>query len=120
MIKILDASYNIPHVDVTTALTSGTKSEVGTPAEFDNLSALVGKSGLAIVSAKIGGNNMCGTCWVNFQVGGTGLEFCCCTNYLGNPMFISIYVEIEDGKCYATPSIISLGGNSNRSSKKSE
>ena len=105
---IKSRGYNVPEVAISTALTSGTKTKIGSVEEHDKLLAIVKKSGVCRGHFELGGQEMDGTAMVNFEVDGTGMEFNIITNHDDTPVMVSLWVVQEDDGCYCTPSIISL------------
>lgn len=100
--------YNVAEVVLTDAVTPGTKTEVGTAKEFEQLAKLVQNSGLMIVSGIIGGNAMKGSVLANYYSDDnvTGIDFGGVTNYGYSPSIIAGSLEIEsDGKAYVTMTI---------------
>lgn len=100
--------YNVAEVVLMDAVTPGTKTEVGTAKEFEQLAKLVQNSGLMIVSGIIGGNAMKGSVLANYYSDDnvTGIDFGGVTNYGYSPSIIAGSLEIEsDGKAYVTLTI---------------
>ncbi len=100
--------YNVAEVVLTDAVTPGTKTEVGTAKEFEQLAKLVQNSGLMIVSGTIGGNAMRGSVLANYYSDDnvTGIDFGGVTNFGYSPSIIAGSLEIEsDGKAYVTLTI---------------
>lgn len=103
--------YNVAEVIVGTAITPGTKTEVGTAKEFEQIAKLVEQSGLMIVNATIGGNKMKGSVLANYYSGGeaTGIDFGGVTNFGYTPSIIAGSLELEsDGKAYVTLTITAV------------
>lgn len=100
--------YNVAEVTLSSAVTPGTKTEVGTAKEFEQLAKLVQNSGLMIVSGTIGGNAMRGSVLANYysDANVTGIDFGGITNFGYTPSIIAGSLEIEsDGKAYVTLTI---------------
>lgn len=102
--------YNVAEVIVGTAITPGTKTEVGTAKEFEQIAKLVDQSGIMIVNATIGGNKMKGSVLANYYSGGgvTGIDFGGVTNFGYTPSIIAGSLELEDGKAYVTLTITAV------------
>lgn len=102
--------YNVAEVLVGTAITPGTKTEVGTAKEFEQIAKLVDQSGVMIVNATIGGNKMKGSVLANYYsgAGATGIDFGGVTNFGYTPSIIAGSLELEDGKAYVTLTITAV------------
>ena len=119
--EISTQGYNIACIAIATAITPGTKTEVGTAEEFKQVAKLVDQSGLMKVSAVIGGNAMNGSVLANYYSDDnvTGIDFGGVTNFGYSPSIIAGSLEIEsDGKAYVTMTITPL--NTSKSRSKSE
>ena len=108
--KIERKVYNIAIVSSDVAITAGTKTEVGTEAEFNKIAAVVDRSGLMILKATVGGNAMKGSLLANYYHGGaeTGIDFGGVTNMSGTPLAIAGSLSLENHKAYVTVNLIPL------------
>ena len=111
--------YNVAEITLSAAVTPGTKTEVGTAAEFAQLAKLVQQSGLMIVSGTIGGNAMKGSVLANYysDENVTGIDFGGVTNFGYSPSIIAGSLEIEEGKAYVTMTITPV--STSKTAKKS-
>lgn len=102
--------YNIAIVSTDVEITAGTKTEVGTEAEFNKIVAMVDRSGLMILKATVGGNAMKGSLLSNYYHGGaeTGIDFGGVTNMHGTPLAIAGSLSLENHKAYVTVNLIPL------------
>lgn len=120
--KIDKNSYNIPIVEVSTAITSGTKTEIGTAADFDTIVNMIEKSGLMIIKCTFGGNPMKGSVLANYYTNDDdiyGIDFGGVTNFGGSPSAIAGSGTLENGKFYVTMTMTSLAANRTTTSTKS-
>lgn len=121
--EIKTSGYNIPDVAVSAAVTAGTKTEVGTAKEFNQLAKLVVESGLMIVGVTVGGNYMHGSVLANYYNGdgNIGIDFGGVTNYGYSPSAIAGTLELGTGddadKCYVTMTVTPLGSQAKSRSK---
>lgn len=111
--------YNIPEVTISQAITLGTKTEIGTAAEGNQLAKMVEQSGLLIVSCVADGNPLRGSVLANHYYGGAeeGVDFGGVTNYGGSAYAIAGSMSIESGKSYVTMTMTPLGANRTTSTK---
>lgn len=98
---------------IDSTITSGTKTHIGTKKEYEHLRKLIDRSGLMIVSCKLGSDDIKGTCnAVNFA---TGIDFGCPTNFGGSAKIVSGTIELGTGankdKCYVTMAMTAVGSN---------
>lgn len=109
--------YNVAVVSSDVAITSGTKVEVGTEAEFNTIAGMVEKSGLMILNATVDGSAMKGSLLSNYYHGGaeTGIDFGGITNMHGTPLAIAGSLSLEEHKAYVTVNLVPLGNGSKTS-----
>lgn len=114
--------YNIPEVTISQAITLGTKTEIGTAAEGNQLAKMVEQSGLMIVSCTADGNALRGSVLANHYYGGAeeGVDFGGVTNYGGSAYAIAGSMSIESGKAYVTMTMTALGANRTATTTKSK
>ena len=124
---IKTSGYNIPDVTVSAAVTTGTKTEVGTAKEFYQIAKMVEQSGLMIVGVTVGGNYMHGSVLANYYNGdgNIGIDFGGVTNFGYSPSAIAGTLELGTGanadKCYVTMTVTPLGSQAKTSTRaKSE
>lgn len=105
--------YNVAIVSSGVAITSGTKVEVGTEAEFNIIAGMVEKSGLMILNATVDGSAMKGSLLSNYYHGGaeTGIDFGGITNMGGTPLAVAGSLSLEEHKAYVTVNLVPLSGN---------
>lgn len=118
--NIIKNDYNVAVVSTDVELTSGTKTEVGTKAEFDKIVPLINRSGLMVLKANVDGADMKGSMLANYFTGGaeTGIDFGGMTNFGGSPHAITGTVSLENDKCYVIVNIIPLSGAAKSSTRK--
>lgn len=117
--------YNIPIVSVGT-VTSGTKTEIGTKADFDKLVSMIEKSGLMICDVTLSGNYMKGSVLANHYAGENdgGIDFGGVTNYGGSPSVIAGTIETGTGankdKVYVTMAVTAISNVAKSTRSKTE
>lgn len=111
--NIIFNDYNVAIIESDAAITSGTKTEIGTKEEFLKIVPLVNRSGLIILKANVDGGDMKGSMLANYYTGGaeTGIDFGGMSNYHGSPLAITGSITLEDNKCYVTVNLVPLSGN---------
>lgn len=105
--KVMNNSYNVLTIDIGT-ITASTDTEIGTELDYRAIKSATAKSGIIRVKAKIGDNQMFGTCEVNPWTGADKLECTCLTNFGGSAQAIVATVWAATGKCYANVVVSSL------------
>lgn len=111
--------YNIPVITISEAITLGTKTEIGTAAEGNQIAKLVEQSGLMIVNCVADGNALRGSVLANHFYGGAdeGVDFGGVTNYGGSAYAIAGTMSIEGSKAYVTMTMTALGANRTTTTK---
>ena len=99
--------YNISKWYVEAELTSGTKAEIGTEADYKQLAALAKESGLFIASAKIDGTVMVGACNAN-HVTDEFIDFGTVTNAGGNASAVTGTITLENHKMYLVINVTAI------------
>lgn len=104
--EIATKGYNIPFVEIGTALTADTKTEVGTSADYDKFIGMVQRSGIMRGKITLGNIPVNGTLICNPWVGDPTK---CSITTLGNmggdePIIIQGIIENDatTNKCYVT------------------
>lgn len=97
--KIKYGMYNIPHIIIDDAITSGTPAVVGTQADYDILVKLVDQSGAVIIDkATVGGSAMKGCLTANHYHDDVndGIDLGCVSNFGGNQTVITGTLAMDD------------------------
>lgn len=105
--KINFIGYNIAEVIISAAITAGTKTEIGTSADYKALQETAKRSGIFKVKATIGGTPMQGVCNAN-EVTDAFIDFGTVTNMGGTPSAVAGTVTNEGGKMYVTLTITAI------------
>ena len=105
--KVMNNSYNVLTIDIGT-VTANTDTVIVTELDYRAIKSATAKSGIIRVKAKIGDNQMFGTCEVNPWTGEDKLECTCLTNFGESPQAIVATVWAATGKCYANVAVVSL------------
>lgn len=105
--KVMNNSYNVLTIDIGT-VTANTDTVVGIELDYRAIKNTAAKSGIIRVKAKIGDNQMFGTCEVNPWTAEDKLECTCLTNFGGSAQAIIATVWAASGKCYANVAVVSL------------
>lgn len=116
--EIKNIGYNIGEITISTALTDGTKAEVGTQADFEKIAGIGRNSGIARINMTLGGTAMSGVCFLNpYKVGtNVGVDVGSVTNFGGSANAVCGTFTLESGKLYAIVSVTAIGGQ--QSTKK--
>ncbi len=99
--------YNISKWNIDTELTSGTKAEIGTEADYKQLAALVKESGLFIASVKVDGTAMVGACNAN-HVTDEFIDFGTVTNAGGSASAVTGTITLENHKMYVVINVTAI------------
>lgn len=99
--------YNIAEAIVSAAITAGTKTEIGTSADYKALQETAKRSGIFKVKATIGGVSMQGVCNAN-EVNDNFIDFGTVTNMSGTPSAVAGTVTNEGGKMYVTLTVTTI------------
>lgn len=105
--KVMNNSYNVLTIDIGT-VTANTDTVVGTELDYRAIKATAAKSGIIRVKAKIGDNQMFGTCEVNPWTAEDKLECTCLTNFGGSARGIVATVWANAGNCYTNVAVVNL------------
>ena len=105
--KINFIGYNIAEAIISAAITAGTKTEIGTSADYKALQETAKRSGIFKVKATIGGTPMQGVCNAN-HVTDAFIDFGTVTNMGGTPSAVAGTVTNEGGKMYVTLTITAI------------
>lgn len=105
--KVMNNSYNVMTIDIGT-VTANTDTVVGTELDYRAIKYTTAKSGIIKVKAKIGDNQMYGTCEVNPWTAEDKLECTCLTNFGGSAQAVVATVWASAGKCYANVAVVNL------------
>lgn len=116
---IKNIGYNIGEITISTALTDGTKTEVGTKSDFDKIENIGRNSGISRINMTLGGVAMSGVCFLNPYKVGTdiGVDVGSVTNFGGSANAVTGTFTLESDKLYAIVSVTPIGGSSANSSK---
>lgn len=106
--KIENRGYNVPVVVITTALTAGTKTQVGTYEDYTKFAAITNESGLFRGKITLGNVPMNGTLICNPWEDGSGKISITTLGNMGGtePVVIQGIIEpdADNNKVYATVS----------------
>jgi len=105
--KINFIGYNIAEVIVSAAITAGTKTEIGTSADYKALQETAKRSGIFKMKANIGGVPMQGVCNAN-EVNDNFIDFGTVTNMSNTPSAVAGTVTNEGGKMYVTLTVTTI------------
>ena len=107
---IRNIGYNIGEVNISTALTDSTKTEIGTPADFAKVLTLAESGGVVRLNFKI--STTAYSVVVGVNPGATAIAVGGVTDVSGSPVAISGTLTLESSKMYATIGVTALGGSS--------
>ena len=116
---IKNIGYNIGEITIDTALTDGTKTEIGTKADFEKIANIGRNSGVSRINMTLGGTAMSGVCFLNPYKVGTdiGVDVCSVTNFGGSANAVTGTFTLESDKLYAIVSVTPIGGSSSKTTK---
>lgn len=98
--EIKNNGYNVVEVYIGTVVTAGTKTEIGTKADFDKVAALADAGGLMRVHVKLGDDQLDGLVLASHV--GPYIDLGSVTNFGGTPSVIAGTAELDTGKFYLT------------------
>ena len=118
---IKNIGYNIGEITISTALTSGTKAEVGTKEDFEKIANIGRNSGISRINMTLGGTAMSGVCFLNpYHVGSDiGVDVGSVTNFGGSANAVTGTFTLESNKLYAIVSVTPIGSQQAKTSTKS-
>ena len=98
--EIKNNGYNVAEVYIGTVVTAGTKTEIGTKADFDKVAALADAGGLMRVHIKLGDDQLDGLVLATHVA--QYIDLGSVTNFGGSPSVIAGTVELDTNKMYLT------------------
>lgn len=111
---IKNIGYNIGEVNISTALTDSTKTEIGTPADFAKVLTLAESGGVIRLNFKI--STTAYSVVVGVNPGSTSIAVGGVTDVSGSPVAVTGTLTLETSnntsKMYATIGVTALGASS--------
>lgn len=107
--NIKNIGYNIGEVNISTALTDGTKTEIGTATDFGKVLTLAESGGVTRLNFKI--SSTAYSVVVGLNPGATAIAVGGVTDVAGSPVAVTGTLTLETSKMYATISVTALGGD---------
>ena len=106
--EIKNIGYNFGEVTIDTAITLGTKTEIGTAEDFKKVATLADAGGVIRVHVKVGDDQLDGAVFVNHV--DKYIDIGSVTNFGGSPSIIAGTAELDAdaGKMYITLSMTPL------------
>ena len=105
--EIRNNGYNVGSVVIDTAVTLGTKTEIGTAEDFKKVASLADAGGVIRVHVKVGDNQLDGAVFANHVE--NYIDIGSVTNFGGTPYVIAGTAELDTGKMYLTLSMTAVG-----------
>lgn len=106
---IKNIGYNIGEVNISTALTDSTKTEIGTPADFAKVLTLAESGGVIRLNFKI--STTAYSVVVGVNPGSSAISVGGVTDVAGSPVAVTGTLTLESSKMYATIGVTALGGD---------
>ena len=113
---IKNIGYNIGEVNISTALTDSTKTEIGTSADFAKVLTLAESGGVIRLNFKI--STIAYSVVVGVNPGATAIAVGGVTDVSGSPVAVTGTLTLESSKMYATIGVTALGATANASQAK--
>ena len=104
---IKNAGYNVAEVFIGTTVTAGTKTEIGTKADFEKIAGLADAGGLMRVHVKLGDDQLDGLVLASHV--GPYIDLGSVTNFGGTPSVVAGTAELDTGKMYLTINMYPIG-----------
>lgn len=104
---IKNSGYNFGSVTIDTAITLGTKTEIGTAEDFNKVANLADAAGVIRVHCSADGMSLDGAVFVNHVE--DKIDIGSVTNYEGTPYVIAGTATLETGKMYITLTMTAVG-----------
>lgn len=116
--EIKNSGYNVAEVTIDTVVTAGTKTEIGTKADFEKIAALADAGGLMRVHIKLGDDQLDGLVLASHV--GQYIDLGSVTNFGMSPSVIAGTAELDTGKLYLTINMypITAGRTATKSASK--
>lgn len=113
--EIRNNGYNVGSVTIDTAITLGTKTEIGTAEDFKKVANLADAGGVIRVHCKVGTMSLDGAVFANHVE--NYIDIGSVTNYEGTPYVVAGTVELDTGKMYITLTMTPVGSQQAKSTK---
>ena len=115
--EIRNNGYNVGSVVIDTAITLGTKTEIGTAEDFKKVANLADAGGVIRVHCKVSDMSLDGAVFANHVE--DKIDIGSVTNYEGTPYVIAGTATLETGKMYITLTMTAVTGQQAKTSTKS-
>ena len=110
--------YNIGEINITTALTDSTKTEIGTPDDFKKIMTLAKSGGVARLNFKI--STTAYSVVVGLNPGTDAVAVGGITSISGDPTAVTGTITLESSKMYATIAVIVVAEASDSSAQQTK
>lgn len=105
--EIRNNGYNVGSVTIDTAITLGTKTEIGNAEDFKKVANLADAGGVIRVHCKVSDMSLDGAVFANHVE--DYIDIGSVTNYEGTPYVIAGTATLESGKMYITLTMTPVG-----------
>lgn len=106
---IRNIGYNVGEINITTALTDSTKTEIGTPDDFGKIMTIAESGGVARVNFNI--STTAYSVVLGLNPGTNSIAVGGITSVSGSPVAITGSITLESSKMYATIGVTSLAAS---------